>query len=183
MEKRLHWGCGPITPFGWVNSDLYPFPGVNPVADILKGLPFPGDEFDAIVSIHALPEIPFIHLDAALAELLRVLKPGGILRLSLPDMEKAIQAYLERDIDYFFLIPDDRIKSLTGKMIVQLLWYGQSRSLFTTEFITELLARAGFEDICPCAYRETRSRHPWLTELDDRELESLFVEAKKPYPA
>lgn len=180
MEKRLHWGCGPITPYGWINSDIAAFPGVDVVADVLQGLPFPDHEFDVIVSIHVLPEIPYRQLDAALRELRRILKPGGTLRLSLPDMDKAIRAYLERDVDYFFLIPDEQVQCLSGKMIVQLLWHGVSRSMFTAEFIQELLARNGFVDIRHCGFRETKSQRQGITDLDDRELESLFVEASKP---
>jgi SAM-dependent methyltransferase len=178
--RRLHWGCGPITPYGWINSDVCAFPGVNVVADIRRGLPFPADEFEMIVSIHALPELAYSELDAALQELLRVLKPGGVLRLSLPDMQKAIQALLTKDVDYFFLIGDDVIRSLSGKMIVQLLWYGQSRCMFTVEFITELLERNGFVNIQECRYRETCSSYPSIIELDNREIESIFIEASKP---
>lgn len=180
MLRRLHWGCGPITPYGWVNSDIAPFPGVDVVADILEGLPFSDNSFDAIVSIHVLPEIHFRDLDAALKELYRILVPGGTLRLSLPDLDKAIRAYLSQDIDYFFLIPDDKIQCLSGKMIVQLLWYGQSRCLFTTEFVTEILERNGFIDPQPCAFRKSHSPHEGITDLDDRELESFFIEAQKP---
>src|SRR5262245_21863639 len=114
--RRLHWGCGPITPYGWVNSDIQTGPGVEVVADSLHGLPLPDNAFDYIVSIHTLPEIPFAELDRALTELKRVLAPGGVLRLALPDMENAIQAYHTRDIDYF-LIPDEVSPSITGKMI------------------------------------------------------------------
>jgi len=107
-----------------------------------------------------------------------VLKPGGALRLSLPDAEKAIRAYLDRDADYF-LVPDDDVRSLGGKMIVQLTWYGYSRSMFTFDFIEELLYGAGFVRVERCACGETKSRHPEIVELDDRERESLFVEAVK----
>jgi SAM-dependent methyltransferase len=125
-----------------------------------------------------LPEIPYGDLDRALAELQRVLKPGGVLRLSLPDLDKAVQAYLAKDIDYF-LIPDEAVKSLSGKMIVQLLWYGRSRSMFTVEFTTELLARNGFRSMQSCPFRQTASPFPGIVELDDRELESFFIEARK----
>ena len=81
------------------------------VADILNGLPFPDESFDVIVSIHVLPEIPYRSLPAALSELRRILCPGGVLRLALPDMNKAIQAYRNDDVDYLFLIPDEEAYS------------------------------------------------------------------------
>jgi len=176
---RLHWGCGPIAPYGWVNSDIQARPGVDVVADILAGLPLEADSFDYVVAIHALPEIPIRDQQRTLRELQRVLKPGGVLRLGLPDMDKAIRAYLAKDIDYFFLIPDDAAKTLSGKMITQLLWYGISRCMFTAEFATELLERSGFREIKVCGFRQTRSNFPGIVELDDRELESFFVEATK----
>ena len=101
MHRRLNWGCGPITPFGWVNSDIAAFPGVDVVAELRQGIPLPDDTFDLIVSIHALPELAYSEQDAALTELYRLLKHGGILRLGLPDADRAIQAYLNHDLDYF----------------------------------------------------------------------------------
>jgi SAM-dependent methyltransferase len=178
MEQRLHWGCGPITPFGWVNSDIEPGPGVNIVADIRHGLPLPDASFDYIVSIHALPEITYGDLDKVLGELYRLLKPGGVLRLGLPDLDRAIRAYQSNDVDYF-LISDDVVKGIAAKMIVQLTWYGRSRSLFTFDFILELLARNGFRDIWPCSFRQTASSYPGIVELDDRPIESFFVECRR----
>jgi SAM-dependent methyltransferase len=179
VERRLHWGCGPNTPYGWMNSDIQPGPGVDVVADILKGLPLPDDSFDYIVSIHVLPEIALADQGKALTELRRVLRPDGVLRLSLPDLEKAIRAYQTQDIDYFFLIPDEAAQTLTGKMIMQLLWYGRSRTMFTMEFMTEMLTSGGFRGIQLCSFRETKSPFPGIVELDDRELESFFIEARK----
>jgi ubiquinone/menaquinone biosynthesis C-methylase UbiE len=178
LVRRLNWGCGPITPYGWVNSDIHGWPGVDIVADIRTGLPVEDNAFDYVVSIHALPEIPYGDLDKTLSELRRVLRPGGVLRLGLPDMDKAIDAYRGGDVDYF-LISDEEVKSLSGRMIVQLLWRGQSRSMFTADFTAELLARNGFRSIAPCSYRETASGIPGITELDDRPIESFFVEAVK----
>jgi SAM-dependent methyltransferase len=178
MLRRLNWGCGPLTPFGWVNSDIEAQPGVEVVADIRKGLPFVDETFDYIVSIHVLPELSYGDLCPALQELRRVLKPGGVLRLSLPDMDRAIEAYRAGDVDYF-LVDDSEVRSLAGKLIVQLLWYGRSRTMFTREFTEELLLRSGFAQVNHCGYQQSASRLPGITELDNRPLESLFVEATK----
>ena len=86
-----------------------------------------------------------------------MLEPGGTLRLALPDMEKAIRAYLDRDAGYF-LIPDDDVRSLGGKMIVQLTWYGYSRSMFTFDYIEELLYGAGFVHVSPATSSRRRAR-------------------------
>jgi predicted SAM-dependent methyltransferase len=176
--QRLNWGCGPLAPFGWVNSDIEAGPGIDVVADIRKGLPFPDNHFDYIVSIHVLPELAYRELDPALQELRRVLKPNGVLRLSLPDLDLAINAYRSKDVDYF-LIGDDEVKSLAGKMIVQLLWYGRSRSMYTWEFTKELLERTGYREVTRSAHEKSTSGLQGITELDNRALESLFVEARK----
>src|SRR6476659_3429647 len=128
--KRLNWGCGPRGAPGWINSDRNQGRGVDICCDIGKGLPLETDSMDYVVSIHALPEVPYPELVPVLSELRRVLKPDGVLRLALPDLDKGIAAYQRKDRD-FFLIPDDEVKSLGAKLIVQLIWYGYSRTLFT----------------------------------------------------
>jgi len=178
LIRRLHWGCGSITPYGWVNSDVQRHSGVDVVADIRAGLPFGNNEFDYIVSMHVLPEIAYPEQDATLQELRRMLRPGGVLRLGLPDMDKAIRAYLSKDVDYF-LVPDEHVRSVSGKMIVQLTWYGMCRCMFTEPFATELLARNGFSRIDVCGFRQTKSPFAGIVELDNRELESFYLEAYK----
>lgn len=175
--RRLNWGCGSYVEPGWINSDRKEGPGIL-TCDILEGLPLADDSVDYAVSIHALPELPLDELVPALEELWRVLRPGGVLRLALPDLEKGVRAYLDGDRDYF-LVPDSDARSLGGKLVTQLLWYGWSRSVFTADFVEELLTRAGFRDVARCPYRVTQSPYPEIVELDNREHESLFVEGSK----
>ena len=175
---RLNWGCGNHVRPGWINSDQKVADGIDLTCDIHQGLPLASDSVDYAVSIHALPEVPYPELVPTLRELHRVLKPGGVLRLGLPDLDTALAAYQRGDRQYF-LIPDDEVRSLGGKLVTQLLWYGYSRSLFTVDFAEELLTQAGFRQVHRCAFQQTASPYPDIIELDNREQESLFVEGLK----
>jgi len=176
---RLNWGCGAHVAPGWINSDVKDEPGVDLVADIKLGLPLETGSIDYAVSIHALPELSYAELVPALEELHRVLAPGATLRLALPDLGRGIDAYLAGDEDYF-KVSKEEVASLGGRFIVQMLWYGYSRSLFTADFAQELLQRAGFVEVTECAFGQTASGIEGIVELDNREDESLFVEGRKP---
>jgi ubiquinone/menaquinone biosynthesis C-methylase UbiE len=176
--RKLNWGCGGHTAPGWINSDQKDGPGIDLSCDIRNGLPLTDNSIDYAVSIHALPEVPYTELNSVLQELRRVLKPGAPLRLCLPDLLKGVDAFRRNDHDYF-LIPDDDAKSIGAKLILQLIWYGYSRTLFTEDFIEEMLLKAGFSRVDRCKYQQTKTRFSDITILDNREPESLFVEAIK----
>ena len=175
---RLNWGCGDHGEPGWVNSDLKDDPSIEIAADIRDGLPVDDETFAYVVSIHALPMISYTDLVPALRELRRVLREGGVLRLCLPDLDKGLAALAEGRADHF-AVPDDEVTTPSGKFIVHMLWYGWSVTLFTAEFIEELLRKAGFREVHHCRFRETVSGLPGITDLDNREHESLSVEAVK----
>ena len=176
--QRLHWGCGSSARPGWINADVRQLPGVNLVCDIRQGLSLPESSVAYAVSVHALQEIPLADIVPALAELRRVLAPGGVLRLCVPDLNKGIAAYQRGDRDYF-LVPDHDSNTLGGKFVTHILWYSYSRVMFTSDFIEELLLKAGFSRVNHCAFKSTSSSWPDITQLDNREHESLFVEAVK----
>lgn len=176
--KRLNWGCGTHPEPGWINSDIKDDPGIDISCDIRDGLPIADDDLDYIVSIHSLPMIPYPEVVPVLGELRRILRPGGVLRLGLPDLDKALRAYLDGNRDHF-VVPDEDESTLSGKMIVQLLWYGYSVTLFTEEFTRSLLLRAGFSAVHACEYQQTASGFPEITALDNRQNETLFIEAVK----
>jgi ubiquinone/menaquinone biosynthesis C-methylase UbiE len=80
MTTRLDFGCAFEKHEGWLGFDLNDH-GHNLVGDVLDGLPFPDFHFDMITAHHSLQMIRFDDLPRALAELRRVLKPGGVLRI------------------------------------------------------------------------------------------------------
>ena len=176
--RRLNWGCGPRAPRGWINADRRVDTGVHIVRDIRDGLPLPDGSLDYVVSIHGLQDLPFLDVVPALRELHRVLRRGGVLRLAVPDLDRAIDAYRGRDPAWFY-VPDADGHRLGTKLVAQIVWYGSVRTPFTWDFAEEALGKAGFGEIARCAYRRTASAYPEIVELDNRERESLFVEAVK----
>jgi ubiquinone/menaquinone biosynthesis C-methylase UbiE len=173
---RLNWGCGPEPPPGWINSDRLSAAGIDLSCDIVQGLALPDASVDYAVAIHALQDLAWSDIPVALKELRRVLKPGGALRLGLPDMDRAIAAYQRGDAGYFY-VPDEHAAAVGAKLVTQLVWYGSTRTPFNGDFARESLERAGFRDVRRCGFRETHSAHPEIVSLDNRERESLFVEA------
>jgi hypothetical protein len=174
---RLHFGCGPAPAPGWLNLDRRALPGVELVHDLEHGLPLASGSVACAVGIHVLQDLPYPALVPVLAELRRVLQRDGVLRLGLPDLDRAIAAY-ERGDRSWFHVPDADARAAGAKLVVQAIWYGSVRTPFTFDFAAEQLARAGFRDVVRCAFHETRSARPDVAALDNRERESLFVEAR-----
>ena len=175
---RLNWACGNWTPAGWINSDQKDQAGVDLVCDIRDGFPLDHGSVDIIACIHTLPEFAYDALVPTLEELHRVLKPNGTLRIAVPDLDVSIRAYLRGDTEHF-QIPDWETRSLGAKFARYLTWYGYTRSVFTYDYLEEMLFKARFRHVVRCAFKETPSGYPEIVDLDNRETESLFVEAMK----
>lgn len=88
---RLNLGAGHKRMEGWISVDLAGEPDVR--SDVLK-LPFEDNYADEIMAIHLFEHLYRWDVDAALAEWLRVLKPGGKLVLELPDLIKCCRNVL-----------------------------------------------------------------------------------------
>jgi SAM-dependent methyltransferase len=176
---RLNWGCGEHLGAGWINSDVKDEPGVDLVADIRRGLPLADDSIDCAASVHALPELAFGDQLPALRELLRVLRPDGALRLVLPDFDRAIDAY-RAGHDGYFDVPAGEARSAGGRFLAHSLWFGYTRTLFTADFVAELLVRAGFDRVEACPFGRTASPFGGIVGLDNRPAESMCLEGRKP---
>jgi len=178
MPRRLNCGCGPSAVSGWLNTDVIDAPGIDLRCDLRTGLPLRAGTMEYAVAMHVLQDLAWPDIPPTLAELHRVLQPGGVLRLGLPDLERALEAYRRGDRDYFY-VPDDDVKSIGGKLVTQIIWYGSVRTPFVFDFIEELLLRAGFANTTRCEYGHTASRYADIVQLDNRQRETLFVEADK----
>ena len=91
---RLNVGCGTRIRPGWVNVDMATVDGVVS-HDIRRGLPFPAHSFDLVYHSHVLEHLAPEQGRALLEDCYRVLRPGGVLRVVVPDLERIARDYLE----------------------------------------------------------------------------------------
>jgi predicted SAM-dependent methyltransferase len=89
--KRLHIGSGRESLKGWINIDNQGLPGVDQVLDVRHGLPFA--DVGLIYAEHFLEHLSIDEGLGFLAECRRVLQPGGILRLSTPNLDWVIVSH------------------------------------------------------------------------------------------
>jgi SAM-dependent methyltransferase len=91
----LNLGCGNRFHPAWTNVDFVSnAPGVI-AHNLLKGIPAADNSADVVYHSHVLEH--FLRADGQrfVAECLRVLKPGGWLRVAVPDLEKIVRSYLD----------------------------------------------------------------------------------------
>jgi predicted SAM-dependent methyltransferase len=119
-SRLLNLGCGEQAHPEWTNVDFFPYmarytlpvvrtyvrrraarrdvltPEGVPVRfiDLRRGIPFPDASFDVVYHSHMLEHLERATARAFLRECLRVLRPGGILRVVVPDLEVRARDYL-----------------------------------------------------------------------------------------
>lgn len=93
-QRLLNVGCGNHYSQEWNNID---FNGGSDVIahDLRCGLPYPDASMDAVYSSHVLEHFSLQDGAAILSEMHRVLRPGGVIRIVVPDLERVCREYLE----------------------------------------------------------------------------------------
>lgn len=90
---KLHLGCGKRFIPGYVHIDAVDYPHVDHVSTI-DNLSFIGDDsVDVIYNCHVLEHFKRRDVVRVLREWCRVLRPGGILRSSVPDFAALVDIY------------------------------------------------------------------------------------------
>lgn len=93
--QYVNLGCGSRHHSAWLNYDIVGGPGVI-AHDLRQGIPLPDNSCDAVYHSHVLEHLRPVEAEGLLRECFRVLKPGGILRVAVPDLERICRAYLEK---------------------------------------------------------------------------------------
>ena len=92
----INLACGPVflNNSNWINFDYTSSSKAVKKANLLKRLPLKRAIADLIYSSHFLEHIPYAKVNDFLNEILRILKPGGVVRLVLPDLENMANSYV-----------------------------------------------------------------------------------------
>jgi len=138
--------------------------------DLSYGVPLPDRSTDFIFTSHTIHHLYRDEALGLLKDALRTLKPGGIIRVAVPDLAYVVSLYQrgerERALEFFFYPPSSRSQ------------YSRRQYQYDFALLGKLLAEAGYCDIRRCAFQQGRT--PDLTILDNRPEETLFVEAQSP---
>jgi SAM-dependent methyltransferase len=110
----VHYGCGTTAPPSWTNFDISPtlrlqkipllvsiarrkgptFPKNVRYGDIVRGLPVSPGSCKAVYCSHVLEHLSLEDLKIALRHTLEILRPDGIFRMVLPDLEVHAREYV-----------------------------------------------------------------------------------------
>lgn len=176
---KLHLGCGKRYIPGFIHIDGLSYPHVDHVRPIDKLENVETGSADLIYACHVLEHFKRHEVEDVLREWLRVLKPGGVIRLSVPDLQALAQIYLETgNIDLV-------VGPLCGRQDHQ---YNIHYNVFDYASMKRLLERVGFKDVRTYDWRHTEHAdiddfsQAYIPHMDkdNGRLISLNVEATKP---
>lgn len=174
---KLHLGCGSKILEGFINVDARPFDSV--ITDDVTTLSlFKSGSTDLIYACHVLEHICRHEINNVLKRWFEILKPGGTLRVAVPDFDQVVHLYKNN-------VPiEDLIGFLYGGQDYD---FNFHRYCWNFESLEKDLKNAGFFSVRRYEWRETehadiddysQSYHPHM-EKDSGILMSLNVEATK----
>jgi len=173
--EKLNLGCGPKVLPGWTNVDISAADGVIQ-HDLRKQFPLPAETFRFIYSEHFIEHISRDEALALLKECYRLLRAGGVIRLSTPSLAKLVEEYLAgrlgewSDVDWHPRTPCQLLNEGLR------LW--EHQFVYDLNELTLLLREAGWQEITAVGWQQ--SEHPELQGLETRPFHGeIIVEATK----
>ena len=91
--RLLNLGCGQRFHSQWTNLDIHPADPCVRAWDLQKDLPFPDASFDVVYHSHVLEHFSRQDGSRFLERCRKVLRPGGIIRVAVPDLERIVEFY------------------------------------------------------------------------------------------
>lgn len=194
---RLHVGCGLTLLEGWCNvlyepRQEYGWPRFHKGAlilnyNLLKPWPWPKDSVQFVAGAHFIEHIDLNHCLYFVKEAFKVLKSGGVIRLSCPDLETYARNYIEGNAKFY---ENPYIKgactfkaAVTPSQIFAAKAYdsgGAHKWFHDYSSLKFVLEQVGFMNILKLKRLEGQTPNLEELELSEREIETVYVEAVKP---
>lgn len=180
-DLKINIGNGPFKHPGWINVDCHiSLKKDDVVCDLRRKWPLRSASAKYIFSEHVFEHFGYPdEIGHVLHECHRVLRPGGVLRVIVPDADRYLRAYADNDEDFVRRVGGDSVSnlSLVNTMMRE---NGFHRYAYNYSELEEVLKRAGFTSISHSSLGASEHRELNL-DLDNgqRDLESLYVEAVK----
>jgi predicted SAM-dependent methyltransferase len=153
-------------------------------ADAARRIPHGAATVDAIYASHMLEHLDRTEARSFLAECRRVLKPGGILRLAVPDLRNVAYQYLQVSDAESFLrrlqFDLDKPRGAVAQLRRMLSGGRGHHWMYDRESLVALVEGAGFVEAEPVEKGSTRIADPVGLDLTEREVDSLCLEARRP---
>ena len=151
-QRLVNLGCGARFHPDWTNIDLVSCAPQVRAHDLSRGIPLPDASCDAVYHSHVLEHIRRDEVPAFLAECRRILKPGGVLRVVVPDLEQICRLYLQRleaalkgdaaaqvDYDWLMLEMYDQVVRENGRGAM---WqFVHSQEMINRDFVESRIGR------------------------------------------
>jgi predicted SAM-dependent methyltransferase len=182
-KEYLQIGCGYNIYPEFINTDIEWKPGVIPwdVSVIKKdNYPIESGVLEGIYTEHCMEHIPFESVKDNLNEFYRMLKPGGTLRIAVPDGELFIDLYNRHRNGEKVDIPkpDNRPEPTPMISINRIARSHGHLFMYDFETFKYMMEEVGFKDIKKETFRNGRNPK-LLVDSELRRAESLYVEATK----
>lgn len=205
MALYVQYGCGLCVPDGWTNFDGSPtlrvqkmplvgkmvrkvrFPDNARFGDIIKGLPIADGSADAAYCSHVLEHLSYEDLKVALRNTYRILRPGGVFRLVLPDLRAIAKEYLSMDRpdaaihfnDVLQLRGRGRKKGLLGR-VRDIIGNSHHMWMWDFEALKMELENAGFANVRRAVFGDSSDPMFAKVESQNRWNGALGIECSRP---
>lgn len=143
--------------------------------DIRNGLDFPEDYADGILASHFLEHLTVQECLTFLRDCKRVLKPGGVLRISIPCAKRFYELSVLSEtavVDWGEMCPHPEMSFMEWA-----LFFFEHKQVLTADGVFCMLWHLKFPERAEKQFKETWM--PGLADLDTRPKFSAFIEARK----
>ncbi len=180
-KEYLNVGCGPNQHRDFVNLDYIWKPGVDLCWDVEQTLPFHDDTLAGIYSEHCIEHLDEARVPGVFSEFRRVLRPGGHLRVIVPDAELYLNLYIKARAGHSVQFPyaDEFDGSSAICHVNRMFRNHEHQYAYDFAYLAQLLSTSGFEVPRKQAFG-IGDDATLLIDTPSRAVESLYVEASKP---